>query len=66
MSNERKLIDYINEFYKKMESENNPLTSEQKMIFETGVSQGILFVFTKLIDLHVDLSVLGQYSEDNT
>ena len=65
MSNERKLIDYINEFYKEIET-NNPLTNEQKMIFETGVAKGITFVFTKLIDLNIDLSILGQYSEDNT
>ena len=65
MSNERKLIDYINEFYKQIEADCT-LTTEQKMIFETGVANGISFALTHLIDVNIDLSILGKYSPDNT
>lgn len=62
MSNERKLIDCINEFYKAIEIEmKKPLTNEQKMLFETGVAKGIEFVLSNAV---VDLSVLGQYSPE--
>lgn len=60
MSNERKLIDRINEFYKEIEAKQ-PLTNEQKMLFETGIAIGIEFVLSNAV---VDLSVLGQYSPE--
>ena len=61
MSNERILIDYINNVYKNLPIEFTP---EQKMIFETGVAQGITFALTKLINVNIDLSVLGKYTPD--
>ncbi len=61
MSNERKLIDFINEKYQNLGFE---MTNEQKMIFETGIGVGITFALTQLIDANIDLSVLGQYSPE--
>ena len=36
------------------------LSDEQKMIFETGISHGITFALTRLVDTNIDLKVLGQ------
>ena len=58
MSNERKLIDYINNIYAELGFE---LTDEQKLIYESGVATGITFALSQLIDLNIDLSILGNY-----
>lgn len=64
MSNERKLIDYINETYKRFEEQGQVFDNVQKMIFETGIATGITFALTNLIDTKIDVSVLAQYSPE--
>lgn len=61
MSNERKLIDFINNTYSQL---NLDLSDEQKMLFETGIAKGIIFALTELINTDIDLTVLGQYSPE--
>lgn len=56
---ERKLIDDINGFYNSLDKE---LTDDQKMLFETGVANGIVFILSELHPVFkIDLSILGQY-----
>jgi len=64
MSNERKLIDYINETYRRFEEQGKVFDNVQKMLFETGVATGIAFALTNLIDTKIDVSVLAQYSPE--
>ena len=64
MSNERKLIDYINETYRRFEEQGKVFDNVQKMLFETGVATGITFALTNLIDTKIDVSVLAQYSPE--
>jgi hypothetical protein len=64
MSNERKLIDYINETYRRFEEQGKVFDNVQKMLFETGVATGIIFALTNLIDTKIDVSVLAQYSPE--
>ena len=64
MNNERKLIEYINDCYNDLERQEIHLSNEQKMLFETGVAKGITFALTRLININIDLGVLGRYEPD--
>lgn len=60
MSNERLLIEFLNEKYSTMPE----LTNEQKACIETGVMYGVTFVAQLMGSVRYQ-DILSQYEQDN-
>lgn len=64
MSNERKLIEFLNKKYNDIPL---ALTNENRMFIETGVAFGIEFMSENIVNaVNIDLNILGQYESDNS